>query len=309
MTPDPLGSFRDQLVDGVGGEARRVRRRRAVVAGAAAALAVAAGAVAVGTGGAGDQQVHADGSTTTTTPPFTCPVTEASEPGLDPPDGFSAPPPDDVWYGTADLWTALPADGSSPVPRKSVWWSQNFPGGGEEEQPAVSVTWRRLDDPSAPVVRAEPPGTNAFTPGTGWFMIASEMDPISIGCWEVTGSYKGHELTYVYEVVPHLAVHQEPLVGGDGALVVGVVRYEAPANCYLLGDHPVVWPYGTTVSPDGRVITLTDGTEIQMGDHLSGGGGYSAFDQHVRWDISPGCFSTDREIAVFNAIGRIEVTP
>ncbi len=30
MSHDPLGSFRDQLVDGVGGEARRRRRRRRV---------------------------------------------------------------------------------------------------------------------------------------------------------------------------------------------------------------------------------------------------------------------------------------
>ena len=51
------------------------------------------------------------------------------------------------------------------------------------------------------------------------FMIASEMDPISIGCWEVTGSYKGHELTYVFEVEPQLVVRPRPSDAGDGALV------------------------------------------------------------------------------------------
>ena len=103
-------------------------------------------------------------------------------------------------------------------------------------------------------------------------MIASAMDPITIGCWEVTGSYKGHELTYVFEVKPQLAVHPRPSDAGDGALVAGVVRYDARINCYRLGEHLVVWPTGTTVSDDGEVITLADGTQVHMGDHVSGGG-------------------------------------
>ena len=103
-------------------------------------------------------------------------------------------------------------------------------------------------------------------------MIASAMDPITIGCWEVTGSYKGHELSYVFEVKPQLAVHPRPSDAGDGALVAGVVRYDAWINCYRLGEHLVAWPFGTTVSDDGEVITLADGTQVHMGDHVSGGG-------------------------------------
>ena len=67
MTTDPLGLFRDQLVEGVRGDPRRRRRRAAAVAGAAAALVIAAGAVAVSAGGSGDQQVTADSPTSTTT--------------------------------------------------------------------------------------------------------------------------------------------------------------------------------------------------------------------------------------------------
>ena len=255
MSDDPLGSFREQLVDGVRGEPRRRRRRRAVAGAAAAALLVAAGAVAVSARGSDDQHVTADGTTTTTTPPFECPVTQPPVPGLDPPDGTSSAPPDDVWYGTADLYTALPADGSSPVPRKSVWWSRNFPGGGEEAQPEVSVIWRRLDDPSSPPLRAEPPGTNAFTPGTGWFMIASGADPITIGCWEVTGSYKGHELSYVFEVKPQLVVHPRPSDAGDGALVAGRRALRRPDQLLPRRQVP------------GRVAGRHDRVGRRRGDH------------------------------------------
>jgi hypothetical protein len=309
MSDDPLGSFREQLVDGVRGEPRRRRRRRAVAGAAAAALVVAAAAVAVSARGSDDQHVTADGTpTTTTAPPAPCPRTRPPVPGLSAPDGWPAHPPSGVWYGTPGLWTQLPSDGSSPTHRKSVWWSADFPGGGEEEKPEVSVIWRRLDDPTSPPRRAESPGTNAYTPGTGWFMIASAMDPITIGCWEVTGSYKGHQLTYVFEVKPQLDVHPRPSDAGDGARLAGVVRYDARINCFRLDEHPVVWPTGTTVSDDGEVITLADGTQVHIGDHVSGGGGFSPSDQWARWSDSPACFDPGREIAIFNASGPIEVT-
>jgi hypothetical protein len=308
MTTDPLGSFRDQLVDGVRGEARRRRRRRAIAGGMAAAMAVGVGAVAVAAGGSDDQQVTAEGSTTittTTAQPDECPATRPPEPGLDPPAPWSAPPPDQVWFGTADLWTALP-DGTSPVPRKSVWWSRNFPGGAEEEQPEVSVTWRRLDDPSAPVVRAEPPGTNAYTPGTGWFMIASKLDPVGIGCWEVTGSYKGHELTYVYEVRPRLWVSD--VEGGELALIQGVVRFDPLANCFFVGDAPVVWPPGTTLSDDGAELTLSDGTTIGVGDRIRSAGGFAGGEAAPRFAIPESCLNTPVNIAFLNLTQPIEVT-
>ena len=91
------------------------------------------------------------------------------------------------------------------------------------------------------------------------------------------------------------------------ALVAGVVRYDARINCYRLGEHPVVWPFGTTVSDDGEVITLADGTQVHMGDHVSGGGGFAPFHQWASGPSSPACFDPDREIAIFNASGPIEV--
>jgi hypothetical protein len=102
-----------------------------------------------------------------------------------------------VWYGSEGLWTALPVDGEY-LPRKSVWWSVDFPGGMVEERPDVSVTWTRLDTDKSVVIGNSGKATNAFTGAEGWFMIAG-FDPTEAGCWQVEASYKGTTLSYVYE--------------------------------------------------------------------------------------------------------------
>jgi hypothetical protein len=145
-------------------------------------------------------------------PAFYCPVTIPPQPGFAPsrpddatysehfpaPDPWPAEYPYDamVWYGTDDLWTALPIDGDYGL-RKSVWWSANF-GGISESEPDVWVTWTRLDTDEPVTVDNAGKATNAHTPTEGWFMIAG-IDPADPGCWEVTATYKGATLTYVYE--------------------------------------------------------------------------------------------------------------
>ena len=100
-----------------------------------------------------------------------------------------------VWYGTDELWTVLDIDGDHP-PRKSGWWSESFLGGAVEERPEVVVTWTRLDMKDEVVTDAN--GTNAHTDQDGWFMIGG-IDPDIPGCWEVTATYGGASVSYVYE--------------------------------------------------------------------------------------------------------------
>ncbi len=129
-------------------------------------------------------------------PPQDCPVT-IPEQGFTPPADYPATPsdPNSVWYGNDQLWTVLSTDGSY-LPRKSVWWSVNFPGGSVEEIPPISVTYRLLNvDRDLTIQSTE--GTNAYTDADGWFMIA-DIDPNYSGCWEITATYKGASLTYVY---------------------------------------------------------------------------------------------------------------
>lgn len=133
-------------------------------------------------------------------PGSSCPVTIPGEVGFVPPEPYPPTPnaPNHVWYGSDGLWTTLNADGSSDF-RKSVWWSANFPGGLEEERPAISVTYQRLDGDQEVVVSASP-GDNAYTPEEGWFMFADIKSLTTPGCWEVTASYKGESLSYVWEL-------------------------------------------------------------------------------------------------------------
>jgi len=144
---------------------------------------------------------------------FECPVTIPPQPGfvatkpetVTYSEHFPAPDPwpseypheGDVWYGTEELWTALALDGVHS-PRKSVWWSVNFPGGMVEEQPEVFVMWTRLDTDEPVVIDNGGKATNAFIPEQGWFMIAG-IDPNEAGCWEVEATYKGATISYVYE--------------------------------------------------------------------------------------------------------------
>jgi hypothetical protein len=130
------------------------------------------------------------------------PVCIATRPPLPP---FTPPEPYDpaptgagsVWYGTDDLWTVLPTDGTFR-PTKSVWWSTHFRGGAVESTPAISVTHEPVgsDDP---VEHSGELGTNAYTPEDGWFMIA-DIDFVPSGCWRVTASYRDAVLSYVAEV-------------------------------------------------------------------------------------------------------------
>lgn len=144
---------------------------------------------------------------------FNCPMTIPPEPGFaasEPskvtysknfptPDAWPREYPHKslVWYGSTELWTALSVDGDHS-PRKSVWWSANFPGGIVEGEPEVWVTWTRLDTDQFVVIDNGGKATNAYTPEEGWFMIAG-IDPDQPGCWEVEATYKGASLSYVYE--------------------------------------------------------------------------------------------------------------
>ncbi len=128
--------------------------------------------------------------------PEACPVTIPSQ-GFTPPADYKATPSDPnlVWFGKDELWTVLSTDGSYQ-PRKSVWWSVNFPGGQEEEVPPIAVTYRLLNADSDFTIESTE-GTNAYTDADGWFMIAT-IDPQASGCWEVTAVYKDASLTYIY---------------------------------------------------------------------------------------------------------------
>jgi hypothetical protein len=112
---------------------------------------------------------------------------------------------DQFFYGTTDLWTMLPNDGTwSGLPKstdgygqKVFWWSAGY-SAAAEPQPNLTVTGKRLDGEAGPL--AASPTTNASA-NFGQAMLVGVTLPTT-GCWEITGRYRGQDLTFVVKVVP-----------------------------------------------------------------------------------------------------------
>ena len=147
-----------------------------------------------------------------TNPKEICPVTQPQEPSFIPP----APYPPEVpyegkfWYGTDDLWTMLDVEGTwwglpyhehengnGHFGQKVVWWNKDYDWQAEPV-PVFKVTARRLDGSTQPFETLE--ATNAYTPEFGSTILTGVEIP-TLDCWEFTGSYQGHELSFVVQVV------------------------------------------------------------------------------------------------------------
>jgi hypothetical protein len=139
--------------------------------------------------------------------PANCRVTLPSDGRFTPPSPYSAEPESkgvfSFWFGTEKLWTVLPTDGAwqglrpySPeetsLRQKLFWWRTGY-NWKTETQPQLKVTGRRLDG-MAPALRASD-ASNGHQ-GQDWnsFMVVAIDIP---GCWEITGHYKGQELSFV----------------------------------------------------------------------------------------------------------------
>jgi hypothetical protein len=124
-------------------------------------------------------------------------------------------PADSFWFGTENLWTELPMDGTwkglplwsaaeqaeneddsyrptaSAFRNKLVWWHEGYDWRTDDP---LTVTGRRLDAP-APPLRGR--ANNGWTDDSHHpFMVAGIFIP-TLGCWQITGDYKGERLTYV----------------------------------------------------------------------------------------------------------------
>lgn len=141
-------------------------------------------------------------------PPADCPVTSLESGALKAPDPYAAEAPwkGIFWYGTEGLWTALHADGvwaglsetDDGYIQKIAWWSELY-SLKDEQQPALTVSARRLDA-QAPPLRFYG-ATNAFNEEMGEAMMTGVEFP-TLGCWEVRGEYKKSELTFVVWLAP-----------------------------------------------------------------------------------------------------------
>lgn len=130
-----------------------------------------------------------------------CPVTQPPEPPFSPPPPWPSQPlgTDEFWFGESGLWTALPLNGSwrqLALGEKFWWWSAEFDV-SEDATPDLTVTAKRLDGdaPSFQVSEA----TNGYHESFNWAMLMG-VTLASPGCWEFTGQYKDHQLSFVLRV-------------------------------------------------------------------------------------------------------------
>lgn len=137
-------------------------------------------------------------------PAETCPVTLPPDPPFVPPPPYPPEHPyGGFWFGSEELWTGLPVDGTwrqLAFGDKVFWWRQGYIG-SEEPQSQLSVSGRRLDVLEKPIVLAGAPATNAYHPDFHWAMLNGFGVPAP-GCWEITGHYEGHELRFVVWIAP-----------------------------------------------------------------------------------------------------------
>ena len=124
-----------------------------------------------------------------------CPVTQPQSPPFKapPPYSASAPWPRYFWYGTEQLWTVIPANGTGSSVQKLLWWRQGY-SWKDDPTPQLTVTGRRLDGPAPPLNAHE--ATNAFAEDIQSAMLVGADFPTP-GCWEITGRLPHQQLSYV----------------------------------------------------------------------------------------------------------------
>lgn len=106
--------------------------------------------------------------------------------------------------------------------------------------------------------------------------------------------------------------HETATGGGTDALVQGELRYDEASDCFLLEAdgrfYPVVWPVGSDGWVEGPGVELADGTTVQVGQQVSGGGGYyQASDYLDQVTIPPECTPPSGEVAVYNSTETLTV--
>jgi hypothetical protein len=143
-------------------------------------------------------------------PPASCPITKPpSEPFVPPAPYPTKVPSDSFWIGSEKLWTSRSktglwhgywtTDGDLEKHKiyfdKVFWWRKGYDW-RTENPPQLKVSGRRLDAPAAPfyVDHANPANIKIPAMLTG-------IDIPTVGCWEITGDYKGDKLAFVVWVV------------------------------------------------------------------------------------------------------------
>ena len=137
-----------------------------------------------------------------------CPVTVPPRGGFVPPEPYPPEPSSEgVWYGSGELWTILDSDGAVwsglPVGKdghvgdKTLWFSERFTTAeGEDFGGDAHITVTAVDRGGTAPKVVEENGVPSFNDHIRNFLLVGLTVP-ELGCWEVTASYQGADLSYV----------------------------------------------------------------------------------------------------------------
>ena len=128
----------------------------------------------------------------------------------DPPFAPPPPYPPDAhkgmfWYGTDALWTERNVEGKWSMSNgqgystKLIFWRRGFDW-RKEPEPQLIITGRHLDGDAPAIAVAH---ANAVCiPSRDAAGRMTLIDIPTAGCWELTGRYDGHTLTFLVSVEP-----------------------------------------------------------------------------------------------------------
>jgi hypothetical protein len=136
-----------------------------------------------------------------------CPVTKPPLMAFNPPSPYPAElPASSFWFGTENLWTMLPMNGTwKGLPhylptdsafRNKLFWLHEGYDWRTENPPSLVVTGRRLDAPAPPLTMDEHANSGWTDDSHHPFMVVGIFIP-TLGCWQITGDYKGNKLTFI----------------------------------------------------------------------------------------------------------------
>ena len=134
-------------------------------------------------------------TTTTRSVPSSCPVTlRPSVPSVPPPPFSNIAHPNAFWIGNNGLWSLVThTDGIWPGPKQKVFWFDPAYDWLKESTPSLVLVGRRLDgEASAPSFTVN----NGHRDDWGSFMVSLIHVPTA-GCWEIKGTYKQDELSFI----------------------------------------------------------------------------------------------------------------
>ena len=144
--------------------------------------------------------------------PGSCLVTQPPSQPFVPPSPYpSESNPEGFWFGSEKLWILLPTDGTwnhlghyrptdTAFRQKLFWWRQGYDW-RTENPPKLMVTGKRLDS-SAPPLSTDDHANAGWRSDRNHAFMVTGIDIPTLGCWQITGDYKGDKLTFVMWVAP-----------------------------------------------------------------------------------------------------------